>query len=223
MQKYYDILKKCRLFDDIKDTDLTAMLGCLGAVVRSYRKDQTIINEGEKAAYIGVMLSGSAQIVRTDYYGNRSIILSAEPSQLFAESFVCAGVEYVPVNVIAAEACEVMLIDGKRIMRTCGNGCDFHSQMMFNLVKLIASKNLLCNKKIEIISKRSTREKLMTYLIEQAKACNSASFTIPYDRQELADYLEVDRSGLSAEISKLRKEGILECHRSSFKIINENI
>ncbi len=219
MKKYYEILKQCRLFDDIGDDNLMAMLGCLGAKVRRFCKNQSIMTEGEKVADIGILLKGEAQLIRDDYYGNRSIVASIQPSQLFAESFVCAGADCIPVNVVATEDSEVMLIDGYHILHTCGNSCSFHNQMIFNLMKIVATKNLMFTQKIEITSKRTTREKLMTYLMQQAKAHNSNSFAIPYDRQELADYLEVDRSGLSAEISKLRREGLLECNKNKFKLL----
>ncbi len=220
MQKYTDVLRKCKLFDNVSDENLATMLGCLGAQVRSYSKNQPIISEGTKATHIGLLLSGGVQLVRTDYNGNRSIVANVEPSQIFAESFVCAEVESIPVNIIASEPSDVMLIDGKHILSTCCKSCSFHNQMIFNLMKLVASKNLIFDQKIEITSKRTTREKLMTYLLGQAKLRGSEHFKIPYDRQELADFLEVDRSGLSAEISKLRREGVIECHRSEFRLLN---
>lgn len=219
MKKYSDILKNCRLFDDIGDDDLIAMVGCLRAKVRTYGKNQAIMSEGEKASDIGIMLSGKAQLIRDDYYGNRSIVANIQPSQLFAESFVCAGADTVPVDIIATEDSEVMLIDGYHILHTCSNSCSFHNQMIFNLMKIVANKNLIFDQKIDITSKRTTRDKLLTYLMHQSKANGSDSFVIPYDRQELADYLEVDRSGLSAEISKLRREGVLECRKNEFRLL----
>lgn len=219
MKKYFEILKKCKLFSNIADENLSAMLDCLNVRVQSFRKNQTIIAEGQKASHIGVMLSGTAQIIRIDYYGNRSILAHIQPSQLFGESFVCADIQSFPVNVIAMEDCEVMLIDGSRILHSCCNACEFHNRMIFNLMKVVATKNIVFNQKIEVTSKRTTREKLMTYLLLQAKEHGSDSFTIPFDRQELADFLEVDRSGLSAEISKLRSEGVLECHKNMFRLI----
>lgn len=144
---------------------------------------------------------------------------SVAPSQIFGESFVCAEADAIPIQVVASEPCEIMLIDGSRILHACGNGCDFHHQVIFNLLKMTARKNLVFHQKLEITSRRSTREKLLTYLNQQAKQHRSRTFTIPFDRQELADFLEVDRSGLSAEISKLRKEGVLESERRTFRLL----
>lgn len=220
MKKYLEILSKCRLFENMENENITAMLGCLGAEMRSYKKDQNIFTEGEKASHIGIMLSGTAQIVRVDFYGNRSIVTTIEPSEIFGESFACAETRSIPVNVIAEKDCKVMLIGSRKILQPCYNACEFHSRIIFNLMKSIAAKNLLLNQKIEIISKRTTREKLITYLMIQAKK-HGSSFTIPYDRQELADFLEVDRSGLSAEISKLRKENVIECKRNFFRLLEK--
>lgn len=219
MKKYFKILKKCPLFNQIEDKNMIAMLGCLGAKVETFDKKYTIISEGNPAKYIGIVLSGSAQIIKVDYYGNRSILSNIEPSQLFAEAFACAEVCSIPVTVIANEPCEIMLIDCSHILHTCSNNCVFHQQLIFNLMKNLATKTIMFHQKIEITSKRSTREKLMAYLMIQAKKERNNSFEIPFNRQELADYLEVERSGLSAEISKLRAEGILECNRNSFKLL----
>lgn len=219
MEKYLKILQKCPLFAQIDDKDLITMLGCLGAQVKTFEKKHTIFSEGNPATYIGIMLSGSAQIVRIDYYGNRSILSSVGPSEIFAEAFACAGLSSLPVTIIATEPCEVMLIDSNHIIRTCANNCGFHQQLIYNLMQDLASKIVTFQQKAEITSKRSTREKLLAYLALQAKKANCDSFDIPFDRQELADYLEVDRSGLSVEISKLRREGIIENHRKHFVLL----
>ena len=219
MKKYFDVLRKCTLFNQIEDKNLIAMLGCLGAKVETFDKKYTIFAEGNPAKYIGIVLSGSAQIVQVDYYGNRSILSIIKPAQLFAEAFACAEVSSIPVTVIANEPSEIMLIDCSHILHTCSNNCGFHQQLIFNLMKNLALKTLMFHQKIEVISKRSTREKLMTYLMMQAKIAENKKFEIPFNRQELADYLEVDRSGLSAEISKLRAEGILKCNRSNFELL----
>lgn len=219
MKNYIPALKKCGLFEEIEEENLTAMLDCLGAKVFSVKKDMTIFCEGTPAKYIGLILSGAVQMVQDDFYGNRSIVTSIGENGLFGESFACAGITSLPVSFIASKDCEIMLIDCKRITYTCCNACSFHKQVIFNLLHLVARKNLDFHQKIEITSKRSTKEKLMTYLLSVAKQTGSSSFTIPYDRQALADYLGVERSAMSAEIGKLRKEGIIECQKSHFTIL----
>ena len=220
MKKYLEILKKCALFDGIEEDQLLKMLVCLGARVGHFDKKYTVFAEGSPAKYIGILLSGSLQIVQVDYYGNRSIVSNIEERQIFGESFACAGVDSLPVYVVAATDADVMLMDVGRVTNTCCNACAFHNKIIYNLMKIMAIKNLAFHRRSEIISKRTTREKIMTYLMFEAKKNGKNTFSIPYDRQELADYLEVDRSGLSAEISKLRREGVLLCRKNDFTLLS---
>lgn len=219
MEKYFNQIKRSALFRGIDEGNVMAMMGCIGARLQQYSKNETIFSEGEPAKYIGLLLNGRAQIIRNDYYGNRSIVTNIEPTQLFGESFACAEISALPINVVATEDSSVLLLDSRRITQTCQNACEFHNQIIFNLMKLMASKNLMFNEKIEITSKRTTREKLMTYLSQQAKKQQSNTVTIPYNRQELADFLEVERSGLSVEISKLCKAGVIEADKKTFRIM----
>lgn len=219
MKKYLRVLRKCPLFSTIEDDSLLRMLVCLGAKVEFFDKKYTILGEGTPAKYIGIVLSGSAQIAQVDYFGNRSILSDIGPSEVFAEAFACAETKELPVCVIANEPSEIMLIDCSHILHTCQNHCGFHQQLIYNLMKDLAAKTLLFHQRIEITSKRSTRDKLMTYLLMQAKKVDSNSFDIPFDRQELADYLEVDRSGLSAEIGKLKKEGVIDSYKNHFVLL----
>jgi len=219
MQKYFEILKKCPLFDNIEEDKLFKMLSCLGARVESFDKKYTVLTEGAPAKYIGIVLSGTVQLIQIDYYGNRSILAEIEPSQIFGEAFACAELESMPISVVANEPCEVMLIDCSHILHTCHNSCGFHQQLIFNLMKDLATKNLIFHQKIEVTAKRTTREKLLTYLMLVAKRRGRDKFEIPFDRQELADYLEVERSGLSAEISRMQKEGLIKSKKNYFELL----
>jgi len=219
MKKYMEILKKCPLFSGIDETDLETMLGCLGAKVETFDKRYTILPEGSAGKYVGIVLSGSVCIEQLDIYGNRSILSMVTPSRIFAEAFACAGVAAIPVSVVANEESEIMFINIERILNTCSNNCRFHNALIRNLMHDLAEKSLMFHRKIDIISKRTTREKLLTYLNYESKSQGRMSFDIPFDRQGLADYLEVDRSGLSLEISKLRKEGILESRKNHFTLL----
>lgn len=219
MKKYFEVLRKCPLFNQIEDESLVRALVCLGAKEKSYKKGDTVLTEGQEAKYFGIVLKGSVQLERVDYYGNRSILTSIEPSQLFGEAFACAGIKSLPIDVIAAEDTDIFFIDVRHIASPCDAACAFHAQLIINLLNIVAKKNLVLHQKIEITSKHSTREKLMTYLFLQEKNTGSRTFTIPYNRQELADYLGVERSGLSAEISKLRNEKVHECKRSTFTLL----
>ena len=219
MKDFYPVLEHCPLFDGIPMEDLNGMLGCLGSRKLSVAKGRTIFREGDAATHVGIVLSGAVQLVREDYYGNRSIVAHIGPAQLFGESYACAGITALPISVVADEDSEILLLDCRRITVSCTNACSFHSRIIHNMLRLVASNNLMFDQKIQVTSKRTTREKLMAYLMNQAKLQCSDQFTIPYDRQELADYLEVDRSGLSAEISKLRREGVLESEKNQFRLL----
>ena len=214
-----NVLRSCPLFAGINGEDLRSLLRCLGARTAAYPKKAVILSEGEPAGMVGILLTGAVQIVRGDYSGNRSIVAAVGPGELFGEAFACAGMEEMPVEVLAREDTKVLLLDCQRLLRPCSNACVFHRQLLLNLTQVLARKNLALHQKLEILSRRTTREKLLTYLHQQARQAHSSSFTIPYDRQELADYLEVERSGLSAEIGRLRREGILESQRGWFRLL----
>lgn len=219
MKSILPVLRNCALFAEIDDRDIPGMLDCLGGVVRTVKKNQQIITEGEPAVNVGILLSGSAHVVKQDFYGNRSIVASVEPGELFAESFACAGVSAIPVSVVAGEDSMVMLIPCQRITVGCANACSYHSRMIYNLLQIVAVKNLEFHQKLEITANRTTREKLMAYLLSQAKQHDSDTFTIPYDRQGLADYLGVERSAMSAELGKLRKDGVIDFFKSRFTLL----
>ena len=221
MKQYNSVLTQCPLFDGIQAEDLQSMMGCIGGKVIFVSKGQHVFYEGDPATHVGLVLTGAVRMIREDFYGNRSIVAHIGPSGLFGETYACAEVPALPISIVADADSDVLLMDCRRITVSCSNACEFHNRIIFNLLKLVAEKNLVFDQKIHVTSKRTTREKLMTYLLNQAKLQGSNSFTIPYDRQELADYLEVDRSGLSAEISKLRKEGILESEKSSFTLLGK--
>ena len=219
MKKYLEILKKCPLFDRVEEESLLRMLNCLGGKVVSFDKKYTVFAEGSRAKYIGILLSGALQIVQLDYYGNRNILSAITPGEVFAEAFACAEIESLPVTVVADEPSEVMLIESSHILHTCSNNCGFHQQLIYNLMKDLAAKTIMFHERIDVTSKRTTREKLLAYLNNQSRRAGGGEFDIPFDRQELADYLEVDRSGLSVEIGKLRREGVIECRKNHFVMI----
>lgn len=219
MEEYFDILSQCPLFAGIAQEELKSMLSCLDGRIIKTVKGSPVFLEGARAEFVGVVLSGKVQILRTDFYGNRSVLTVVSPGGLFAEAFACAEVETLPVSAIALESTSVLLLDCKRVLTSCPHACPFHSKLVRNLLQGIAQKNLMLTQKIRCMSQKTTREKLMEFLLEQAKQHGSGEFVIPYDRQALADYLGVERSAMSAEISKLRKAGQIDCTGSRFRIL----
>ena len=216
MEAYYEILSQCPLFAGISREEMPEILDCLDKRVVEVSKGDPVFLEGEPARYVGVVLSGGVQIVRDDYYGNRSVLTMVAPGGMFAEAFVCAGLDALPVSAFAVQSSAVLLLDCSRVMTGCD--CLFHSRLVYNLLRGMARKNLALTEKIRFMSRKTTREKLMEFLLDQAKRRGSAAFTIPYDRQALADYLGVERSAMSAEIGKLKKAGLIETSGSWFRV-----
>lgn len=158
------------------------------------------------------------QVVKLDYLGNRNILTELSTSEIFAETLACVGVKSSPVSVLSVTASEILFIDYSKIITACTSACVFHAKLIENMLRLIAAKNLLLNQKIELISKRTTREKLLTYFAFQAEKAGNKSFTIPFTRAETADFLCVDRSAMSRELCKLRDEGLLQFSKNSFTL-----
>lgn len=219
MKSHLPTLLECPLFAEIGGEDLLRMLACLGARIEHFDRRETVLAEGGQAHRLGVVLSGEVQIEQVDYYGNRSILSRSGRGALFGEAFACAEVATLPVTVVASEACEVMFLEASHILHTCSNACGFHHRLIYNLMRDLAEESLRFHRRIEVTSKRTTREKLLTYLSLMAREQGGARVEIPYDRQELADYLEVERSGLSTEIGKLRREGVLRCEKKRFELL----
>ncbi|GHV45078.1 transcriptional regulator [Synergistales bacterium] len=218
MKKYFPVLSHSPLFAGIDRDDLGAMLSCLGASLRSYAKGETIYFEGDTVTEIGVLVSGRVHLVKGDIWGNTSIVTDIAPPDMFAEAVVCSGVGRVPVSVIAKEESEILFIDYGRIATSCQSACAFHAKLIRNMISVLAHKNVLISAKMEHITKRTIREKLLSYLMDKARQESDRAFDIPYNRQELADYLSVERSALSAEMSKLKREGVIDYRKNHFEL-----
>jgi len=212
-------LKTVKLFEDIKEADLQPLLSCLSARMVHYNSGQTIFLSGESIKQFGIVLSGQVNVVQDDYYGNRSILARIDVGNMFGESFACAEAETLPVSVIATTESEILFIDCHRLSSPCANACSFHSRLIQNMLRIVSMKNIDLTQKIEFTSKRTTREKLMAYLSAEAKKAGSNKFSIPFNRQELADYLSVERSAMSAELSKLKNDNVLKFHKNEFELL----
>lgn len=210
------------LFEGLSEIQILDIMPCLGAKIREYDKNAIIFLEGEKAEKFGVVLSGSVRIIKEDYAGNRSILGVITKGNLFAEEYAGSKETNIPVSVVASERSSVMLVDSDRIFSSCIGSCDMHRIIIKNILQIVSGKNIMLNRKIEFMSKRTTKEKLMAYLYSEAEKSGSDSFSIPFDRQSLADFLGVERSAMSAEIGKLRDAGIIEVDRSNFRILSKN-
>lgn len=222
IKKYLKQLQKNALFNDFDETDLDSILQCLHSKVVSYMKKDMIIQQGDHVHFIGIVLSGSIQIIKEDIQGYINILAHLGVNDIFAEAFAYANVLECPVTVQATEDCEILFIDSKRIIITCQKACIFHSRLTENMLSLIAKKNITLSQKIEILSKRTTREKLYAFFSTQIQMTHSNKISIPYNREGLANYLCVDRSALSREICKMRDEGLIQFVKNEFEILKSN-
>ena len=218
MEKYLPVLKRTRLFSGVGEEELPAMLNCLGAVVRSYRKGEYVFRSGEHVGSITILVEGRLLIQKDDYWGNRSIVNAVEPGELFGEAYAAPDSGALRNDVLAAEDSAAVFFDIHRVLTVCPSACRFHTLTVQNLFYAISEKNRKLVSKLDITSKRTTREKLLSYLSEEAKRQNASAFEIPFNRQQLADFLSVDRSAMSNELCKLRDAGLLSFERSRFTL-----
>ena len=219
MMQYIPVLKRTRLFTGISENELASMLTCLDARLREYKKGEYVFRQGEHSSYITVLVDGDLHIQRDDYWGNRAIVNCIAVGEMFGESYIAPESGALLNDVAAVEDSAVIFFDVKRIITVCSSACRFHSMVVQNLFFAISEKNRMLVQKLRHISKRSTREKLISYLSEEAKKQNSSSFIIPFNRQQLADFLSVDRSAMSNELCRMRDEGLLEFNKSAFKLL----
>ncbi len=219
MKDYLHVLKTIELFEGIEETNLQPLLSCLCAKEIHYEKGDAVFLSGDSIRKFGIVLSGQIVVVQDDYFGNRSILAKLEKGDLFGESFAFAEIETLPVSVITTTDSDLLFIDCNRLSVPCAKACEFHSRLIQNMLNIVSMKNIVLMQKIELTSKRTTREKLLAYLSDESKKSRSSHFCIPFNRQELADYLSVERSAMSAELSKLRNDGLLNFHKNQFELL----
>lgn len=222
MREHLPILTQADLFHGMEADELLPMLDCLRGTARRFSKGATVLRAGGPARQVGMVLSGRVQVSREDADGNRIVLAAISPGGLFAEAYACVRAEALPVSVTASEESHILLLDCAKLLAPCSNLCRFHATLISNLMDILAQKNILLSQKLEHLSKRTLREKLLSYLWSQATDCGARTFTIPFDRQALADYLCADRSALSREIGSLRRQGVLRAERSRFTLLGTN-
>lgn len=216
MEKYLSIIKHTALFKNVEEKELSEMLSCLGANVKRYEKGNYIFRNGSITKELGVVLEGRVMIFQEDFWGNRNIISVLCKGDSFAESYACSGCVPLNVNVTAETQCSILFLNVECILNICPESCKHHHRVLQNLLSDIAKKNLSFSEKLLHLGQRTTREKLLSYLSEEAKKRNCSEFDIPFTRQQLADYLSVDRSGLSSELGKMKKEGMIDYNKNHF-------
>lgn len=209
-------LSGTELFRGLSESEIASLLECLGAAERSYQKKDIILSEGIVTENLGIVLSGMAVVSCDDIWGGTSILGTVAPGSVFAEAYACIPKEPLQVTVSAAEDTSVLFLNIGRVLTTCTSACAFHTQLVRNLLTVCARKSLLLSRRIQHTSSRSIRGRLMSYFSECARHSGSDSFLIPYNRQQLADYLNVDRSAMCSELSKMQKDGLIVYRKNRF-------
>ena len=212
-------LNQTNLFKGTTSDEAEQMLNCLSAYQKEYRKGESVMRAGSIIEDMGMVLSGGVNIEIDDAWGNNTILSHVKPGQLFAETYACIPGEPLLVNVRASEKSTVLFLNAAKVMTTCSHSCMYHNQLIHNLLQISAQKNLALSRRSVHTSSKSIRGRLLSYLSEQAKLAGSYAFTIPFDRQQLADYLGVERSALSNELSKMQKDELITCHKNEFTIL----
>jgi len=216
MKKNLKILKNSPLFKNLRENEIMEILTICGSYTKLYKKENYIYHKGDNINHIGIILNGKANIVKEDYWGNRNIVATLKQHSLFAEIFIFLKNEPLNISVVASTDAKVLFIDISKLIEN--SKTHFINTFIENLIIIISKKTLILNRKIEHLSKRTIKEKVMSFLSEQSEINNSKTFKIPFSRQEMADYLAVDRSALSRELSNIKNEGLIEYNKNNFTL-----
>ncbi|MDD4321040.1 MAG: Crp/Fnr family transcriptional regulator [Acidaminococcaceae bacterium] len=216
MQKKLEILQKTKLFKGLESAAIETLLTNLGASKKVYQRGEFIYHAGEQTINMGMVLTGAVHVIKEDFWGNRDILTEVVAGGLFAENYSFLDNVLLEVSVLTIEPTEVLFLDVRRLMSDGVIGRNSNLVLIKNLLTILAQKNLMLTRKMEYLSQRTTKDKLLSYLSAESQRQNTSAFTIPFNRQQLADYLAVDRSAMSATLCKLRDAGILEFNKNKF-------
>lgn len=207
------------LFAGIRPEDLPAMLSCLGGFEKSYQKDEILLLESRQVRQVGVMLAGTVWMIQEDDAGNRTLLAEMRRGELFGESFSCGSRPYACVSFVAGSACTVLFLPFQRVLHSCRLTCAFHHRLIENMVLLLSDKNIQLMQKIQVVSQKTLRKKILAYLHQQAAARGSRRFTVPFGRMELAEYLCADRCALTRELAAMQRDGLILYHKNTFQLL----
>lgn len=212
-------LKSFSLFEGMVQENIQSVLHCIGYTVRTYNKGEFISLTSEQVKWVGIPLTGSVQVLKEDLWGDRVILASISQGQVFGETFACSRDTVSTVSFLSAETSQILFLPFHQLLTSCGRSCAFHHRLIENMVTLIAEKNFQLMEKIEIISKKSLRAKILTYLGQEARQNGSLRFEAPFGRVALAEYLGADRSALTRELHSMKADGLIEFHKNTFTLL----
>ena len=219
MEKFLPVLRSCPFFTGLEDHEILSVLRCVNATKALKPSGSYIFRAGDSTEVMGLVLKGSTLIIQEDLWGHRNILSRCTHGDFFGEPYAAKPGSVLNISIVAEEDCEILMLNVKRLLVTCPTACEHHQKLIRNLVSVLANKILIFNEKITHVSKRSTREKILSYLSSESLKQSSLSFDIPFDRQQLADYLCVERAAMSVELSKLQKEGLIRTNRNHFELL----
>ncbi len=218
MEEWLERVKKSPLFYGINEEEIQTLLKCTGAQRILFEKGEAIFRMGESLDQVMLLLEGRALVLHENFWGEREELMRLEEGETFGEAYACARRAVLPVMVEAEGECEVLFLDYQRMITFCSLACGFHTRLIHNLLRLVSEKQVELSERLEHLSRRTTRDKLLSYLSKEAVSQGRRSFDIPLSRQELADYLGVDRSAMSSELGRLRDQGVLEFQKKHFTL-----
>ena len=216
----FTVPRGCPLLEGVPEEGRTAVLACLGARAIEREKGELFLRRGETTASMCLVLRGTVHVVQEDFWGNAALVGQAGPGDLFGEAYACLPGLPLEVNAVAAQRTEVLLLDALHVLHPCAKSCPAHTRLAENLVRVLAQKNLMLTRKVGHMAKKTTREKLLSYLSAQGQAAGSDVFTVPFDRQQLADYLSVERSAMCHALAGLRREGVVEFQKNKSRLLH---
>lgn len=222
MEQYISALRKSLLFSGMGEKEITAMTSCMGVTLQEYQKGEYVFRQGEFLKSITILVEGKLYIQKDDYWGNLNILNEIKPGEMFGESYIPPNSGPLLNDVAVIEKSMVLFFNIDKILTVCPSACRFHSLFIKNLFYTISSKNRNLVQKLEHVTKRSTREKLLSYLSDEARRQGNCSFFIPFNRQQLAAFLSVDRSAMSNELCKMRDDGLLTFHKNHFTLTEQH-
>lgn len=222
MERYDPVLKKCALFRSISENDLGNLIKCLGAQQRSCRTGEYLFLSGDEINYIGIVLSGTVEIMKENLSGNKHIVAIMGPSDMFAEGIVCTVKRISPVTARIKQDADILMIPYERIIKSCGNSCQFHIGLIRNMMAILGERNVRLNRKLELLVLKGMREKLASYLLSEGGERDSSMFQIILNRTELAEFLNVSRTSMCRELARMKEEGLIDYYGNSFKLLDQN-
>lgn len=222
MEQYYPILNQCPLFRNIGEVEFGHLMKCLGAQVKHYSAEEYVFLAGDQINHIGIIFTGILEIMKENLAGNKHILAMVGPSDMFAEGIVCTAKRISPVTVRVKEEADILFIPYEKMIKSCGNTCNFHLNLIQNMMVILGEKNFILNRKLELLTLKGMREKLVSYLLNISNDRGSDMFQINLNRTDLADYLNVSRTSMCRELTRMKDEGLLDFYGNSFKLMDKS-